>query len=366
MSIFDKPHRLTKVFHRLGIWSIPLLATPLLLPLVLLQSLLPSSEEATSSIDPAAKQFSTSPSATLQSYQQLVNQRLVAANSSIAKTHAPKSQSQTPQKPLVKAQKKHAAAAKKRTPKSAAKPHYTAPALEIRVAIADGATNLAIGSSTSANILDANGKVLKQLPASQSLQAQPSDSALLLGDQQLPPVVWIQPKKNGYVYVGDHWYRGRVLLVSQSTTLLAVNYVDLEHYLYSVVGSEMSAGAPLEALKAQAIAARSYALVHLFRPASDWYNLGANERWQAYKGLDGEYNTTHQAVKETGGQILSYQGEIFESLYAASEAIVDKAHSGVGMSQTGAYKLATQGYNYQQILGVYYPGKELRRLELKR
>lgn len=79
-----------------------------------------------------------------------------------------------------------------------------------------------------------------------------------------------------------------------------------------------------------------------------------------------EYNTTHQAVNETAGQILSYQGGIVESLYAASDEIVVKAHGGVGMSQTGAYKLAAQGYDYRQILGAYYPDTELAKLELKR
>ena len=95
----------------------------------------------------------------------------------------------------------------------------------------------------------------------------------------------------------------------------------------------MHPNAPLEALKAQAIAARSYALVHRVRPASAWYNLGANERWQVYKGLHREYNTTHQAVNQTAGQILSYQGGIVESLYAASDEIVVKAHGGVGMRE---------------------------------
>ncbi len=61
------------------------------------------------------------------------------------------------------------------------------------------------------------------------------------------------------------------------------------------------------------------------------------------------------------GQILSYQGGVVESLYGATQAIVDRAHKGVGMSQTGAYTYATQGYDYRQILGIYYPGAEIAR-----
>jgi peptidoglycan hydrolase-like amidase len=121
----------------------------------------------------------------------------------------------------------------------------------------------------------------------------------------------------------------------------------------------------MEALKAHAVAARSYALVHTFCPANRWFDVTSGERHQAYKGIATEYNTTHQAVRETSGQILSHHGGVVEPLYAAIQVIVDKAHKGVGMSQTGAYAYANQGYDYQQILGVYYPGVAIARLESK-
>ena len=182
---------------------------------------------------------------------------------------------------------------------------------------------------------------------------------------QIPSSLWIEPSDGGAVFVGNSWYRGKLLLVAQGNKLLAINYVNLEQYLLSVVGSEMSAAAPIEALKAQAVAARSYALVHTFRPANQWFDVTSGERHQAYKGIATEYNTTHQAVSETAGEILSSQGGVVESLYGATQAVVDRAHKGVGMSQTGAYAYATQGYDYRQILGVYYSGVAIARLEAK-
>ncbi len=271
------------------------------------------------------------------------------------------------------------AAVKKTTARAGRKPKprsrpYTAPAIEIRVKVAQDINNIAIAqarsqsfaSSTEANLLDANGQAIEQLPPNQSFQLGASNSNILFENWQIPSAIWIEPTRGGAVFVGDRWYRGRLLLVAQGDKLLAVNYVDLEQYLASVVGSEMSAAAPIEALKAQAIAARSYALVHTFRPASSWYDLGSDERHQVYKGVATEYNTTHQAVSETAGQILSYQGGVVESLYGATQAIVDRAHKGVGMSQTGAYQYAAQGYDYQQILAIYYSGTEIARLEAKR
>lgn len=236
--------------------------------------------------------------------------------------------------------------------------------LDIRVAVLRDADYTVLGISGQGTISDRHGQILQTLAASQGVNITPNGNHLTVGDAKLPPVVWVQVEEGSVIYLGDRWYRGKILLVSQGNSLLAVNYVNLEEYLYSVVGSEMHADAPTEALKAQAIAARSYALVHIIRPASPWYDLGNTQRWQVYKGLNSEYNTSQNAVNQTMGQILSYQGGVVESLYAATDEIVARAHSGRGMSQTGAYELARQGYDHQRILNHYYPGVTLARIIL--
>lgn len=252
------------------------------------------------------------------------------------------------------------------SPKSlaAAPADYQPPPLEIRVAILRDAPGTTIGVSGQAVVSDRHNKQLKTLSGSQGWNVSPNGGSLSLGGQSLPGVVWVQPTEGSLIYVGDRWYRGKILLVSKGNSLLAVNHVNFEQYLYSVVGSEMHANAPTEALKAQAIAARSYALVHMIRPANSWYDLGNTQRWQVYKGLNSEYNTGHHAVRSTKGQILSHQGGVVESLYAATDEIVARAHKGRGMSQTGAYGLARKGYDYQRILDHYYPGVGLARLIL--
>jgi peptidoglycan hydrolase-like amidase len=102
--------------------------------------------------------------------------------------------------------------------------------------------------------------------------------------------------------------------------------------------------------------------VHHVRHAKRAYDLDNTQRYQAYLGIGKETNTTQAAVMATTGEFISYDGGIVESLYAASDAIVQAAHGGNGMSQTGAMELATKGYNYTQILGNYYPGTSLSRL----
>lgn len=257
---------------------------------------------------------------------------------------------------------KSSAAASGNSAKAETPPANTA-SLEMRVAIATGVSSLNVGTSTAGIVVDGNGKTLGKLEAKEGVNAQPNGSYLRIGEWQTPGGAWLKPTGGGFVFVNGRWYRGDLLLVSQGDSLLAVNYIELETYLASVVGSEIYPSWPPAALKAQAIAARSYAIVHYIRPANQLYDLGNTQRWQVYKGIESEWNTTTQAVQETQGMFLSYKGGVVESLYAASDDIVSNVFGGQGMSQRGAYKLAMQGYDYKQILAHYYPGAGLSWIE---
>ncbi|MEP0900313.1 SpoIID/LytB domain-containing protein [Nodosilinea sp. FACHB-13] len=234
--------------------------------------------------------------------------------------------------------------------------------LEMRVAVAKNASSLEVATSVDGYLMDINGQNHCNLPAQSSLVLKPQGSGMAVGDCTLGNTAWLEPGEGGYVFVGDSWYKGRVLMITDGSGLMAVNFVLMHDYLSSVVGSEMYVGWPAEALKAQAVAARSYALVHHVRHAQRAYDLDNTQRYQAYKGIAKETNTTQAAVADTTGEFISYNGGIVESLYAASDAIVQAAHGGNGMSQTGAMELASKGYNYTQILGNYYPGTSLSRL----
>ncbi len=236
--------------------------------------------------------------------------------------------------------------------------------LMIRVALAVGAPALSVGGSREVYLTQDNGRILATLPANQAMRATVTPDGIRLGD--LPPTraLWLQPAGQGLVAVDGRWYHGKLKLIATDGGLLAVNYVDLEQYLAGVVTAEMPASWPQEALKAQAIAARSYAIVHMARPASREYDLGATPRWQAYGGVASESDAGRQAIATTRGLLLSYRGGIVESLYAATDQLVVEAHGhlGASMSQHGARELAEQGYRYGQILSRYYRGAQLARL----
>ena len=236
--------------------------------------------------------------------------------------------------------------------------------LEMRVAVAKDVSAIGFATSSSGTVTDLAGNVLKSLPAETASLASISNGLTIDGKPVSGGVFWIYPEDGGYVAIGDSWYRGRVLVALRDRGLIAVNYVLLGDYLYSVVGSEMSPDWSIESLKAQAVAARSYALTHNINPASEaYFDLDNTPRFQAYRGISREANTTQAAVQATSGEFISHEGGIVESLYAASQDIVDDAHSGSGMSQLGAKDLAEQGYGYAEILAHYYPGTALGRIE---
>lgn len=233
--------------------------------------------------------------------------------------------------------------------------------IEMRVAIAEGVPSATIGSTKGLAVMDQNRQLLSTLSAG-GYTAQPSGSALQLNGAATPSVTLIEPAEGGLLTLGDRTYRGRFLLVNDAGELWVVNLVNLRNYLHSVVASEVSPSWHGEALKAQAVAARSYALTYYFKPMSSLFHLGATEYYQVYSGIAREASETSQAVDQTAGEFVSYRGGIVESLYAASDDIVAEAFRGQGMSQLGALNLAEQGYTYLQILANYYPSTGVSRI----
>ena len=116
-------------------------------------------------------------------------------------------------------------------------------------------------------------------------------------------------------------YRGAIeLRVDTSGRLRAVNWVELESYLRAVVPSELGPEVwpQLEALKAQAVAARTYALANVQQFDEDGYDICATPRCQMYGGAAAEHPLSDRAVSETRGEIAIWQGKPIDALYTAT------------------------------------------------
>jgi stage II sporulation protein D len=118
------------------------------------------------------------------------------------------------------------------------------------------------------------------------------------------------------VGLGSHRYRGRLQIRPEGPLLQAVNHVELEAYLPSVVGSEMPARWPAAALQAQAVAARTYALGQLKPDAT--YDLKATVASQAYLGVEAETVSTQAAVAATRALVLNHGGRLIDAVFHSS------------------------------------------------
>ena len=192
-----------------------------------------------------------------------------------------------------------------------------AQAVELKVAIKKNVAQLKVGSSTSAIVRNGAGQKIGELKPMAALEVQPQGNGMAL-EQLGSGEIIVEPTDNGYVWIGDRWYRGRTRLVRQGQGITAINYVDIEQYLYSVVGAEAVASWPIEALKAQAVAARSYALYKRSTASNSLYDVDTTIGTQVYKGLDSEYLTTHEAVNGTNGQIMTYGGRVILAAFHSS------------------------------------------------
>lgn len=113
-------------------------------------------------------------------------------------------------------------------------------------------------------------------------------------------------------------YRGWFEFLRQGSTMIPVNIVDFEDYLYGVIAAEMPASWNMEALKAQAVAARSMSMYQYNKYIKSGYNVCDTTYTQVYKGFTGEHVRTNQAVDETRGIVVTYNGKIAETLFSST------------------------------------------------
>jgi stage II sporulation protein D len=137
-------------------------------------------------------------------------------------------------------------------------------------------------------------------------------------------------------------YRG-VLRIYLSTTVKVVNELGLDAYLLGVVPVEMPSSWPVEALKAQAIAARSYAARRL-RPGESTYDVFDDTRSQVYRGSEAERAATNAVVAATSGRILKSGSAIANALFHSTGGGATEHNENVFVSPTGAIVSAPVSY----------------------
>jgi stage II sporulation protein D len=131
---------------------------------------------------------------------------------------------------------------------------------------------------------------------------------------------FIPANPQSFLTLNGRSYRGFLVMSGSPRGIVIVNYVNLEDYLKSVVPGELSPGQfnAIEALKAQAVAARTYALKNLKQFDKFGYDLVNTPRSQLYVGMSSESPLSTRAVEETKGEVVRYRGELINALYTST------------------------------------------------
>ena len=159
---------------------------------------------------------------------------------------------------------------------------------------------------------------------------------------------------------GGNYYPGKLTFTVNNGSLMPVLTLSVEDYLLGVVPYEMSNSFPLEALKAQAVCARTYALANL--DPDEPYDMVDTTANQVFKGIDPSTDNAIRAVRETAGVVGMYKGSLANCYYAASNGgqteLVEHVWSGYG--DWGYYQMVDDPYDVEN------PESIVRRARLNR
>jgi len=259
------------------------------------------------------------------------------------------------------------------------------PSFAIKIGLLEQQPDFNIGSSKGAQIInEKTGKVLYSIQPMQmyTFKAYKGTIGLFVNGKPYnlgSTRIVVKPEMNGFLCAKQRWYRGVFIVQNINNELVLINNLPIEEYLLGVVPSEMPSGWSQEALKAQAIAARSYAIANRGKHAKYGYDLKDTTEDQVYGGATSEKPSTNKAVLDTESIVLTYDRKIIPAYYHASsggqtknssevwykdlpfiksvpsfDANIAKNGHGIGMSQYGANNLAKEGYDAFQILNHFY------------
>jgi stage II sporulation protein D len=190
-----------------------------------------------------------------------------------------------------------------------------APLKRVRVLLVPGSKRVVISSRSPFSVRDAAGKSHKLAAGPQQLGPGLKLRLSAAGEAKALPGPLVFVPGNDPLSLGGRAYRGS-LRVSAAGSLRVVNVVGLEPYLWGVVPSEMPDRWPAEALEAQAVVARTYALHHLHKGGD--FDLYPDTRSQVYGGIAAEAATASDAVTQTAGEVVLYKGELADTFFFSS------------------------------------------------
>ena len=183
----------------------------------------------------------------------------------------------------------------------------------IRVGLKNGVKQISLQVSAPCIMINAaKGNILKKISAGEKIivdLTQPDVNSIEILPEKIP-------LKDLKVDVDGKKFYGGLSVVKEKNSLSVISLAPLEEYLRGVLSKEMSPSYPLEALKAQAVAARSFALKNRGRHVKDGYDLCNATHCQVYDGVV-NFDSIDRAIDETRGQVLVYKEKLIDTNFHA-------------------------------------------------
>jgi stage II sporulation protein D len=199
------------------------------------------------------------------------------------------------------------------------------PDTNIRVGIWSNQRNILVSGDIDYEIINSDtGKSLGHLLANEQVTIAFDGTKFTINGKPIDAVrLSILKLKKGNEYsieINKKKYRGDIdiHITSGKAGMTVVNTLPLEEYLYGIIGKEISPAWPLEAVKAQTVAARTYALYNMNKHQNDGYDVCATTDCQVYGGRESEVPRVITAVNATEGQVILYQGRPIPAYFHSS------------------------------------------------
>ena len=187
----------------------------------------------------------------------------------------------------------------------------------VQVAIVRQAASVKISPEGKVSVAQPGVKT-KPLEWKGELTLKPREGGLRLATLRLKTETRLIPVSGARIRVGGNYYRGALILrLDPGQTLTIVEEASIEEYLEGVLPHEMNPEWPLEALKAQAVVARTFTYANLGKFHKDGFDLTSDTRSQVYKGMTDVNENVRAAVRQTRGEVLGWKGKLLRVYYHA-------------------------------------------------
>ena len=215
---------------------------------------------------------------------------------------------------------------------------------EISVGISQGVSEVRLSTTNGKMSVYENPeqKPILEVPQGGTLDVRMMRGQLFVNGREIRgDHLVIQPETSGFIKVNNTPYRGYITLLKR-TGLTVVNHVLVEDYLYGVVPKEMPPSWNTEALQAQSVAARTFALKNRKRHSAEGFDLCNTSHCQVYEGMSADMLMTTEAVNRTRGEVLFHKGAIIDALFHTDSGGMTEASENVWGSSVPYLRSVTE------------------------